>query len=73
MRNKKDNSKNNQYSVPQIRVAPINLFPKEGENESDDKPANESKSTGHRSGNKRSSEPPKFYQAKIKPKNFDPL
>ena len=73
MRNKKDNSKNKRYSVPQVRVAYINLFPKVGKNDPDDTPANESKSTDLRSGNQKSSDPPEFYQAKIKPKNYDPL
>lgn len=73
MPNKKNNSKDNRYPVPQLRVASINLFLNEGRTVSDDQSANESKSTNPRFGNKKSSNLPEFYEAKIKPKNYDPL
>ena len=74
MRNKKNKSKNNQYSVPQLRVVSINLFQKNGKSESGNKPENEeSNSSNLPSADKTSSNLPDFYEPKIKPKNFDPL
>ena len=61
------------YPVPQLRVASINIFPKEEKTEFDDHPRDVSKSPGPQPGNKTSSDLPEFYEAKIKPKNFDPL
>jgi hypothetical protein len=73
MPNKKHHSKNKNYPVPQLRVASINIFPKEGKIEFDDHPGDIAKSPGRQPGNKTSSDLPEFYEAKIKPKNFDPL
>jgi hypothetical protein len=73
MSNRKHHSKNKKYPVPQLRVASINFFPKEGGTESNDIPANESKSPQSLPENKRSSNLPEFYEPRIKPKNFDPL
>jgi len=73
MRNKKHHPKNRNYPVPQLRVASINFFPKEEETESDEQHDNGSKSPRPQDGNKRTADPPEFYEARIKPKNFDPL
>ena len=73
MRHKKHPSKNKNFPVPQLRVASINIFPIEGKTDSDDQPENGPKSLSPQSGNKTSSDLPEFYEARRKPKNFDPL
>ena len=72
MNNKKHHPRNRNYPVPQLRVASINFFPKEVETESDEQ-HDGSKSPRPQDENKRTADPPDFYEARIKPKNFDPL